>query len=242
MFFWAFIFTLIIFVYFRAKAYYAIGLYPIFLAFGSVYLEELLKHKRYRYIRPVVILLPILIFIPFIKIAFPILSPEEINKLAPKYKDYNLFRWEDGKDHSLPQDFADMLGWRELAQKVDIAYEKLTEKDRVLVLCDNYGQAGAINYYSKHKELEAVSMSADYIHWFPLHKMEIMHVILVQEKGDTDKERKRERPLFKSVDFIGEIENPYAREQGTRIYLLQEARVSINEILLEEISERKKFQ
>src|SRR5690606_13630540 len=164
VFFWAFIFTLIIFTYLRAKAYYAIGLYPIFLAFGSVYLEDRLKNKWHRHLRPLVVLVPLLVMIPLIKIAFPILTPEEVSKLAPKYTDYNLFRWEDGKDHSLPQDFADMLGWKELAQKVDMAYEKIIEKDQALVLCDNYGQAGAINYYTKHTDLQAVSMSADYIH------------------------------------------------------------------------------
>ncbi|HYK57378.1 MAG TPA: glycosyltransferase family 39 protein, partial [Flavisolibacter sp.] len=41
--FYAFVFTLSIFVYFKAKGYYAIGLYPILLAFGAVYMERLLN-------------------------------------------------------------------------------------------------------------------------------------------------------------------------------------------------------
>jgi hypothetical protein len=73
-----------------------------------------------------------------------------------------LLRWEDGKDHLLPQDFADMLGWKELALKVDSAYLKLPNKDNTLILCDNYGQAGAINFYTRQK-LRAVSFNADYI-------------------------------------------------------------------------------
>jgi 4-amino-4-deoxy-L-arabinose transferase-like glycosyltransferase len=36
-FFWAFIFTLAIFAYLRAKSYYAIGLYPIYISFGAVF-------------------------------------------------------------------------------------------------------------------------------------------------------------------------------------------------------------
>ncbi|KKX47100.1 hypothetical protein L950_0228290 [Sphingobacterium sp. IITKGP-BTPF85] len=28
-----------------------------------------------------------------------------------------MLTWEDGKEHQLPQDFADMLGWKELAKK-----------------------------------------------------------------------------------------------------------------------------
>jgi hypothetical protein len=79
------------------------------------------------------------------------------------YRKLGLLRWEDGKDHDLPQDFADMIGWHELAKIVDDAYEPLPDKINTIVLCDNYGQAGAINYYSKFPEMHAVSFSTDYI-------------------------------------------------------------------------------
>lgn len=240
---WSFLFSLSLFVYFRAKAYYAIGLYPVLIAFGSVYLGQLL-HKGWRvYLAPAVLLLPlvpVLAFLPFIRIVFPVLNPADVQQQAQRFKDLNLLRWEDGRDHALPQDFADMLGWRELAAKVDRAYDQLRDPRHTLVLCDNYGQAGAINYYSRHAGLQAVSMSADYIYWFPIDTMEVRHVILVQEAGDTDKSREREKRLFRTVALFGEIENPYAREKGTRIYLLKEARTSINAVLKEEIGKRKK--
>ena len=76
VFFLTYIFTMTIFVFLRAKNYYAIGLYPIFLAFGSVYLEKLLEAGWQKYLRPLVILIPILIFIPFFQIMLPVLSPE----------------------------------------------------------------------------------------------------------------------------------------------------------------------
>jgi hypothetical protein len=93
-----------------------------------------------------------------------------------------LLRWEDGKDHSLPQDFADMLGWKELAQKVDKEYSKLSKSGKTLVLCDNYGQAGAINYYS-NKKVRAVSFNADYLNWFDLSE-KYSNVIRVKEPGN----------------------------------------------------------
>ncbi len=239
---WALIFTLIIFTYLKAKGYYAIGLYPIFLVFGAVYLEQLLQSGWKFYLRPIAILVVIVSFIPFIKIAFPILSPADIVKNNEKLKSMGMLRWEDGKDHELPQDFADMLGWTELAQKTDSAFESLADKENTLVLCDNYGQAGAINYYSKHKNIGAVSLSADYINWFPLQKMEIKNVILIQNADDDDKERSKERKLFKTVTTIGTIENNYAREKGTAIYLLKDATTSINKILQGDIKEEKMEQ
>jgi hypothetical protein len=240
VFFWSFLFTLSLFLYLQAKAYYAIGLYPILIAFGSVYLGQLLRKKWVAYLAPVALVLPLLVFLFSYQVAFPVLSPLQIQQQAPRFKDLHLLRWEDGRDHALPQDFADMLGWRELAAKVDSAYGRMRDKPHTLVLCDNYGQAGAINYYSGHPNMQAVSMSADYINWFPLDTMEVRNVILVQDAGDTDKTREREKQLFQSVLLFGELENEYAREQGTRIYILEGAKTSINAILREERAKRKK--
>ena len=63
-FFWSLLFTLAIFTYFKAKDYYAIGLYPIYIAFGAVYLGEILKNGWRRYLQPVLIAVPLLFFIP----------------------------------------------------------------------------------------------------------------------------------------------------------------------------------
>jgi hypothetical protein len=236
-FFWAFIFTLTLFTYMRAKGYYAIGLYPIFIAFGSVYLESLFVKKLHA-LRAVSVAVVIIFFIPVFNVAFPTKSPAEIVRNPTAYKQLGLLRWEDGKDHDLPQDFADMLGWKELAQKVDMEYSKIKDKKHTIVLCDNYGQAGAINYYSQFKDIGAVTVTADYINWFPLEE-EIVNIILVQNADDDDPERNKEKPLFQQIQRIGKVETPYAREQGTSIYLLAGAKVSINEILRKDIEEAR---
>jgi hypothetical protein len=235
---WSFLVIISLFVYLKAKGYYAIGLYPIFLAFGAVYLEQILSGKRIKYLRPIILALPILMFFPMLQIAFPNRTPQEIRQHAQQYKDFGLLRWEDGKEHDLPQDFADMQGWKELAQKVDLAMASIPDKEYTLLLCDNYGQAGAINYYSAIKNIGAVSMNADYINWFRLDK-EIRNVILVQEASDDDPERNKEKPMFEIIERVGEITNEFAREKGTSIYVLKNAKADINEILRKEIAERK---
>lgn len=237
VFFWSFVFTISLFIFLRAKSYYAIGLYPIFLAFGSVYFKAIFTARLY-WLRYVSVFLILLLFVPFLKIGFPIKSPADIAKNPEKYKKLGLLRWEDGRDHQLPQDYADMQGWKELAEKVDADYEKIEDKRHTLVLCDNYGQAGAINFYSKYKNIGAVTMNADYIDWIALDE-EIKNVILVQNADDDDKERKKEQPLFRKVALTGKIENPYARERGTSIYILLDAKVSINKILEGDIRENR---
>ena len=233
-FFWAFFFTLFIFIYFKAKDYYAIGLYPIYIAFGSVFLERFLNEGWTRYLRPLAICVPLVAFIPMSKIAFPNESPEYIKAHPEKYREYGLLRWEDGQDHELPQDFADMLGWKELAQKVDAVYASLPNKDQTLVLCDNYGQTGAINYYTK-QGIKAVSFNADYINWIDLERR-YENFIRIKEYDVRDvDELTKTSPYFETARLADSIANPDAREYRTRIFVFTGTKIDISERIAQEI-------
>lgn len=235
VFFYSFIFTMGLFIFLRAKSYYAIGLYPILMPFGSVYIEYLLQKGWLKWLRPVAIAVPILLFIPLVKIAFPLKSPPEIKADPGTFRELGMLQWEDGKEHELPQDFADMLGWRELARIVDSAYETIADKENTLVRCDNYGQAGAINYFTKHKNLQALSYNADYVHWFPDNKKWV-NLLLVKDSKDTGYGND-EKPFFDTVFLAGMIKNEFARESGARVYVMLHAKPVVNEILKKEIKE-----
>jgi len=239
-FFWAFIFTLLIFLYFRAKSYYAMGLYPIYIALGSVFLADILKKSWGKYVKPVLILLPVLFFMLIVNFIFPNKSPEYVVNNAEKYQKSGMLRWEDGKDHSLPQDFADMLGWKELAQMVDSICVELPNLENTFILCDNYGQAGAINYYTKNKNVIANSYNADYINWIRLDKP-IKNVILVKQPVyDDDKGRKKEAPFFETVYLASQRINQYAREDTISIYVLKNANVDVNQIINDDLAQKRK--
>ena len=235
--FYAFLFTMALYVVLRAKSYYAIGLYPVMLAFGSVYLEKLLRAGWWTYFRPVILVLPILITYFVFPFILPTLAPEKIIENPEEFERLGLLRWEDGKNHQLPQDFADMLGWQELASVVDSTMSLLEDPENTLIHCDNYGQAGAVNFYSTLHIHDAVSFNADYITWYPLDRMVIKNVILVQQANDDDPGRERERALFDQVLATGGITNKMAREYGTKVYLLKGAKQSINDILAQEIKQ-----
>jgi len=236
-FFWSFIFTLITFIYFRAKDYYAIGLYPIYISFGSVFLANILKDGWKKYLRPITIAIPVLFFIPMYHIAFPNKSPEYIIAHSGIYKKLGMLRWEDGKDHLLPQDYADMLGWKELAKKVDSIYKKMPNPSQTLILCDNYGQAGAINYYTK-KGIKAVSFNADYINWFNLDRQYI-NLIRIKNYKEKDNELKETSPYFDSAIIADSITNPFSREYKTMIFAFTATKVDINKRIKSEIEEVK---
>lgn len=239
-FFWTFFFTLIVFIFFKAKDYYAIGLYPIYISFGSVFLANILKDGWKKYLQPIAIAIPVLIFIPILNIAFPNKSPEYIIEHSGKYKELGLLRWEDGKDHLLPQDYADMLGWKELARKVDSIYIKVPNSNQTLILCDNYGQAGAINYYTK-EGIKAVSFNADYINWFNLEKQYI-NLIRIKNYREKDNELKETSPYFKSSILADSITNKYAREFKTMIFVFSGTKVDINKRIRNEIKEVKNYR
>ncbi|SFD10761.1 glycosyltransferase family 39 protein [Flavobacterium phragmitis] len=235
LFFSSIIFTLLIFLYFKAKSYYAIGLYPIYIAFGSVFLSDILQNGWKRFLKPVFIALPLLFFIPMYFMAFPNRSPEQL--VAEKLETH---RWEDGKEHDLSQDFADMLGWKELARKTDSIYALFPKTENTLVLCDNYGQAGAINYYTK-KGIKAVSFNADYVNWFDLN-LYYKNLIRVKEFEENSDEFKTTSPFFEKAFIGGQITNKYAREYGTTIFVFANAKVNINKRLEQEIAKEKKYK
>ena len=145
-------------------------------------------------------------------------------------------RWEDGKEHLIEQDYADMLGWRELAIKVDSVYATLSDKAGLVVFCDNYGQAGAINYYKKNKAYQAMSFNADYINWYRSRPVQTM--IRIKGYDDDPTRLHNEHVLFKQVQLAGQIENKYAREYKTEIYILAEPKADIQKFL---DSERKEL-
>jgi len=236
LFFWAFLFTISAFLYFKAKDYYAIGLYPIYIAFGSVFLGNILEHGWKKYLRLVLIAFLLLFFIPMYNLVFPNKSPEYIVENTQRYKAMGMLRWEDGKDHEIPQDFADMLGWKELASKVDMAYSSIPNPIETLVLCDNYGQAGAINFYSK-KGIQAVSFNADYINWFNLDQ-KYTNIIRVINYREREKEFLETSSYFKTATVVDSITNKFAREKGTTICTFIGAQGDVNEVIKSEINER----
>ena len=185
---------------------------------------------------PLLIILNLGIFFMTLKIVYPVLTPVEIRQDSAAFEKFGMLRWEDGKNHSLPQDFADMLGWREMAEKSLSAYKMIpvNELENTLIICDNYGQAGALNYYNRRKMPEAYSFNTDYIYWLP-HLKKIQNLLYVG-KGLS----KQVTGMFKEFKSTGVVENEYAREKNTGIYLLTGATDAFTELFYKRVEDRKK--
>ena len=176
-----------------------------------------------------------------IPVALPVFPPEQLVSFYEKMntKKTGALKWEDLKDHPLPQDFADMLGWQEMAHKMSRAYETLdsNEKRHTILFCDNYGMAGAVTFYSKKYHLpEAYSDNASFLDWLP-EEMHIDNVLLL-----TDDKNEMQHDFikdFSSTVVTDSVTTPMAREHGDLIILLKGANDAFNQMFKEKIEKDK---
>jgi hypothetical protein len=241
---WAYLLVILLLLYFQGKNYYSLGVYPVLFAFGAIQLERFaLRHSNVW--KFVFVLIPFALGIPLIPLYLPVYKPE---KLAAYYKTKHIektgfLRWEDLKDHPLPQDFGDMLGWKEMAEKTVKAYSSLSEEEKkhTFIFADNYGQAGAINYYGRKYNFPTVySNNASFLYWLP-DSVHIENLLLI-----TDDQQEMQHPFikdFQSAVVYDSITHPYAREHGSLIIILKGANEKFNQMFKEKIARDKaKFQ
>ncbi len=94
-----------------------------------------------------------LLTLPLVPMGLPVFKTDGLinyfNTLDKKYGIDVGRRFEDGSIHSLPQDYADMLGWEEMTSLANKAYLSIEDKKSSFIYCENYGQAGALTVVVK---------------------------------------------------------------------------------------------
>ncbi len=213
----------------HGKDYYTLGYYPVLFAFGAVWWETRLQRLGSQLrrsdsrlwlfpwqavLQPALVALPLLVLGLVLPFVYPVAGPAEVLALRPRFAALGLYRWEDGRDHALPQDYADMRGWRELADKTWAAYQALPDsvRARTLIKCDNYGQAGAINYYNRRRAMPpAQSNNGSYLFWWPAPRP-YRAIVVVDDAPHPEL-----AASFAAYGPVGALEDPYARERGALV-------------------------
>jgi hypothetical protein len=152
----------------HGKAYYVGGTYPLLLAAGGVQLD-LLRGTAWRStLRWAVAGLVAAYGVFVLPYGVPILAPPAMMRfmaiLGPAGAQYD----NQGKPLPLPQDYADMLDWEERVAAVAQAYRTLTplERARAVVIGNNYGEAGALEFYGPRYGLPPVVSAAGSYYFF----------------------------------------------------------------------------
>ncbi|MCI1186870.1 glycosyltransferase family 39 protein [Hymenobacter sp. DH14] len=204
----------------HGKAYYTLGYYPVLFSFGAWWwaarLAGLRRLRVAAALRPVLVALPLLLLAPLVPFIFPVRPPAAMLGLRARYAGLGFYTWEDGREHALPQDYADMRGWRELADKTWAAYRQLPDSVRAhtLIKCANYGQASAINYYNRHRALPpAQSFNGSFLYWFPV-RQDWQAALIIDDEPHPELAAQ-----FASYREVEAVTDAYARERGTRIML-----------------------
>jgi len=166
----AYLALMILMIASNAKAYYPADAYSILMSAGGVAFE--LCTSRALIARPVLAALLAAAGVFFVPFGMPVL-PE------PSYIAYssavlqalgtnqNASKTENNQLGSLPQDWADMHGWPELAATVGRVYDSLPPSDRAdaVAFAQNYGEAAAIEFFAPR--VPVISGHNQYWLWGP---------------------------------------------------------------------------
>jgi hypothetical protein len=190
------------------RIYYAAPIFPLYLAAGGVALEQWLagRGRAAALARPAyagVIALGGLVFSPMF---LPVLSQEGYIRYARRLG-FDQPRIENHEMGPLPQLYADMHGWKEMAGAVADAYRALPSEERAkaAIFGNNYGEAGAIDFYGPQLGLpKAIGAHQSYFLWGP--RGATGEVLIVLGEGN----RAALESKCRSVEQATVLHDPYA--------------------------------
>ena len=223
---WTYLIVLAIFMFLGGKSYYVLPIYPILLAAGGVMLERFagLRRRRRMVLAYVgVIVVAGLIALPFGVPVLPVNTFLRYSRLLP-YS--SLAKTErDAIAVPLPQLYADMFGWKNMADTVAQVYDGLPASDRAdcAILGGNYGEAGAIDYYGPALGLpKAIGGHNSYFYWGPRGYSGACVIIFGEQSGEFIK-------LFGEVRQAATIVSPHAmlNEQSVPVYVCRKPRAPL---------------
>ena len=217
----------------HSKAEYFAPTFPLLFAAGAAWIGQALRNGTVRHaaawraVSGIAVVAAGLLLLP---LATPVLP-------VPLFQRYTAFigvshpNSESRELAELPQFFADMHGWEELARTVSEVYLSLPEQERrdAVVFARNYGQAGAIEYFRKrYPSPRVICVHNNYWLWgYPEH----MGTVIVIG-GDERTHRASCRVARKAAVFRSPHVMPY--ENNTPIWICRGLHRAIREIWKEE--------
>jgi len=214
----------VLFINWHSKGEYIAPAFQILFAGGAVMITQ--WNERIRRLRLALVVPVIVISILLSPLARPLLPVQTLlgYQSALMVKTPN----SEGYITELPQFYADMFGWKDLAKDVYQVYMSLPEEDKrhTVILCNNYGEAGAIEYFGKKYRLpKVVCPHNNYWYWWP-ETADITTVIII---GGNSEGYLR---YFKQVEAAGMHKTKYSMpyENNLTIFVARGLKKSLQEI------------
>jgi dolichyl-phosphate-mannose-protein mannosyltransferase len=172
----------------KAKHYYLAPAYPAVLAAGAVAVESFARASR-RWIVPAYATVMLASGAAFAPLVVPMLAPESFVRYA-KALGIHEPQSERHRRAKLPQTFADMFGWEELAAQVGGVYQALSPAERAhcFIFASNYGEAAALEWYGPRYGLPKVASGHNsYFLWGPPDTLAQVVITVGEDSSDVAK-------------------------------------------------------
>jgi 4-amino-4-deoxy-L-arabinose transferase-like glycosyltransferase len=217
-------FVLLFLILSSGKAYYSMGLYALLFAAGGTAIEQWTK-LRWIWLRWFHVGFLLVVSFLILPLALPVYVPEKLDAFYQRngIAATGALKWEDQQNHSLPQDFADYLGWKELTAKTERFYQSLPilVRDSTIIFCRHYGQAGALKYYGTDTSFSnrVITDNGSFLDWIPENQA-FRHILLVSRTIPDEKEPVFQH--FKQFWIIDSVTNEYSRQRGDKILFYEQ--------------------
>ena len=207
----------------HSKPEYLAPAYTMLFAGGGVFLEKLTTVKL-RWLRYVIIIPLLISGIVFSPLAIPVLPVEQYINYANSLG-FGPSTSEDKELAELPQFYADMFGWEEMAANVSTVYLSLPDeqKDKAFVFGRNYGEASSIEFYKKKYPLpDAVSGHNTFWLWGPKN---VSDPVIIITGGNKDNLLKLFDTVEEAMIHTAKYSMPY--ENNIPIYIARNPKKSL---------------
>ncbi len=209
----------------HGKSYYAAPLYPVLIGIGALALER--WALQLRWLVPVVTTSMLAGAIVAWPMGIPVLSPQATiayMRTLGITEESNV-----GVPLPLPQDYADMLGWRALSDSVAEVVSQLPpeQRDDLTLVGGNYGQAGALAFHGPSRRVPYPrSTAGDFFAWGPGPASGNTALVI----GSDDDTEATLRQLYDSVRVMRVVLNPLGvpEERRVSLYLAHGAKQSLH--------------
>jgi Dolichyl-phosphate-mannose-protein mannosyltransferase len=218
-----------IFLTTAAKPYYLAAFYPALLAAGGTAVERWTDRSAgwVTALRITTVAIVVVGGAVAMPIVLPVLSEERL--IA--YQAALGVKPELGERHRqgrLPQFYADMHGWTELVDEVSKAAGQLTpaERSNAFVFAQNYGQAGAVEWLGRGRDLPPVrSGHNNYWLWGPGEGDPRTAIIVGGDREDNE-------AVCSTLVEVGRVRNPYAMpyENDKPVFLCRGLKTSLRDL------------
>jgi Dolichyl-phosphate-mannose-protein mannosyltransferase len=201
----------------HGKPYYAGPIYPALIAGGAVWIESVSRPRLRASLAWGVGVAAVLFGSRAVPFGLPILPPASMARYAAKWGFGASNQTNTGGHLPLPQDYADMLGWREKADAVAMVYGSLTpqEQRRTVLYGANYGQAGALDLYGRRLGLPpVVSLAGSFYLFGPGDRPGDIVILLGVEREDL------QSITCESLEMPARVTNPWGVDEEQDVPIL----------------------